>query len=149
MLPRARTAEGLAASAAHVEALVAAEAAAGVPPSRCVVAGFSQGGAIALMMLRSATQLAGVVGLSTYLPLRSQPGVVSEANKTTPVFMGSGTSDQVVAYQWSKSSVDALAAAGVSDMTWRSYPGMGHSACPQELQDVATFLKKVLPPLPA
>jgi len=61
-----------------------------------VVAGFSQGGAVALLMLRQNVRLAGVVGLSTYLTLRSRPPLVSTANASTPVFCAHGTADQVV-----------------------------------------------------
>ncbi len=64
--------------------------------SRVVVAGFSQGGAIALLMLRQNARLAGIVGLSTYLTLRSRPPLVSATNADTPVFCAHGTADQVV-----------------------------------------------------
>ena len=61
-----------------------------------MVAGFSQGGAVALLMLRQSVRLAGIVGLSTYLTLRSRPPMLSPANASTPVFCAHGTADQVV-----------------------------------------------------
>ena len=61
-----------------------------------MVAGFSQGGAVALLMLRQNVRLAGIVGLSTYLTLRSRPPIVSTMNASTPVFCAHGTADQVV-----------------------------------------------------
>ena len=81
-----------------MEGLIQTELEAGVPAGKILVAGFSQGGAVALLMLRSELQLAGVAALSTYLPLREEPGVVSAANKQVPVLMCHGDADHVVQY---------------------------------------------------
>ena len=135
--------EGLAETTSYIGALVDAEIAAGVPANRIIVAGFSQGAASALMQLRREVALAGVVGLSGYLPLAGD-GVASPANAATPVLLCHGDADMVVAYRFGSASADALKAAGLP-VTFKTYGGMGHSACPEELQDVADFLEKHIP----
>ena len=116
---------GLHESQRYVEQLVDAEEAAGVPPGRVVVAGFSQGGAVALMMMRSARALAGVVGMSTYMPLRDEPPVVSAANAKTPLLLCHGTYDNVVAYEFGVATHNALKDLGAA-VELKSYPGMAH-----------------------
>lgn len=130
---------GLEETTRYLGSLVDAEVAAGVPPSKIVVAGFSQGAASALMQLRRDVPLAGVVALSGYLPLAGD-GAASAANAATPVLMCHGDADQVVAHRFGTASADALTAAGLP-VTFKTYRGMGHSATPQELQDVADFLQ--------
>lgn len=76
--------------------LIAAEVAAGIPAERVLIAGFSQGGALSLLSLRASVKLAGVVGLSCYLPLASAGSIVSPENKSTPLLMCHGTADPVV-----------------------------------------------------
>eukprot|EP00877_Chromochloris_zofingiensis_P014740 jgi/Chrzof1/951/Cz01g34270.t1 len=88
--------QGLKESQRYIESLVEAEMASGVPSSRVIVAGFSQGGAVALLMLRSHHKLAGIAGLSTYLPLRNEQPVIADANKDTPVFLAHGDQDYTV-----------------------------------------------------
>ena len=123
-----------------------AEVAAGVPRSRIVVAGFSQGAASALMQLRGeGAPLAGVVALSGYLPL-ARDGPVSPANAATPVLMCHGEADAVVAYKFGVDSAAALKAAGAASVEFKTYRGMGHAACNDELSDVADFLTARLPP---
>ncbi|CAG9467310.1 unnamed protein product [Pedinophyceae sp. YPF-701] len=135
-------ADGINESVRYVKELVAAEK---VPSDRVVVGGFSQGGAIALGMLRTDVPLAGVAGLSTYMPLHTQPGVVAATHKQTPVFQAHGDADQVVAFSFGTNTKALLEKEGV-DVTWRVYNGMPHSACPEELQDLAQWLAKTLPP---
>eukprot|EP00775_Hariotina_reticulata_P004763 gene4762-5013_t len=135
---------GLLESKRYVEELVQQEIAAGIPSHRVVVAGFSQGGAVALMALRSQLKLAGVVGLSTYLPLRKEPPLVSEANLKTPIFMAHGDADYTVEYKFGVNSYNMLKELGC-DITFKTYRGMAHGANPQELADVKAFLQKVLP----
>ncbi len=160
---------GIEGSAAYVEELVAAEVAAGVgaaraargperalsprpdlrppPParSRIVVAGFSQGGAVALTVgLRSPTPLAGVVALSTWLPLASSyPAAVGAGAAATPAIMCHGTQDQVVKTEYGVRSAERLKELGqtVEFLTYR----MAHSAVPEELSAVAAFLRARLP----
>lgn len=136
--------EGLRESKRYVESLVAAEEAGGIPSSRVVVAGFSQGGAMALLMLRSEKKLAGVVGLSTYLPMRKEPGAISAANAKTPILQCHGDADAVVNYGFGVSTYNALKEMG-ADVELKTFNGMGHSAVPAELAAVQEFIKKVLP----
>ena len=95
------------------------------------------------MQLRTERAVAGVVALSGYLPLASD-GAVSAANKATPVLMCHGDADAVVAYKFGAASADALRKEGVA-VDFKTYRGMGHSACPEELQDIAAFLEERLP----
>jgi predicted esterase len=115
--------------------------------SRTAVVGFSQGGAIALAALRGGKKLAGVVGMSTYVPLRKEAPVVSAANADTPVLLCHGDADAVVAYDFGIAASELLKNATKASVEFRTYRGMAHSACPEELRDVAAFLKKVLPPV--
>jgi lysophospholipase-2 len=135
---------GLEESKRYVETLIKAEVDAGIPSDKIVVGGFSQGGAVALMMLRSDYGLAGVVALSSYLPLRDMPGAVSKANARTPLFMAHGNADQVVDYHYGVNSAEVLKSTHQVPVEFKSYGGMGHSACPQEMQDMAAFLAKRL-----
>ena len=135
---------GLRLSCMQIEALIANEKARGIPASRIVVAGFSQGCAMALMVgLRHAEALAGIVGMSGYLPLASSTATEhSAASLKTPIFMAHGTRDGVVALPRAVASRDALASLGYA-VQWHEYP-MEHSVCPQEVADLAVFLNRVL-----
>lgn len=114
------------------------------PPSTTTRApSHHQGGAIALYTLRSDTKLAGVVGLSTYVPLHDKPPIISNANTKTPIFLAHGDADQVVQYQYGQASYEELKEVG-AEVEFKTYNGMQHSACPQELGDLATFLQRVL-----
>jgi predicted esterase len=139
-------------SRAYLQGLIDAEIAAGIPAERIVLGGFSQGGAMSLLTgLTARTKLAGIVGLSSWLPLDSQlPRLLAEeganANAQTPVLMAHGSADLVVPTAFGRESAQILRAAGF-DVVWKEYPGMGHSACLEELDDVEEFLRKQLPPL--
>ena len=135
---------GLRLSCAQIEALIANEKARGIPASRIVVAGFSQGCAMALMVgLRHAEALAGIVGMSGYLPLAGSTAAEhTVASLKTPIFMAHGTRDGVVALQRATASRDALTAMGYV-VQWHDYP-MEHSVCPQEVADLEQFLKRIL-----
>ncbi|PSC68715.1 acyl-thioesterase 1 isoform A [Micractinium conductrix] len=139
----AQDAEAMQESKRYIEGLVEEQIPAGVPSTAIAVGGFSQGGAMALMLLRSKHQLAGVVGLSCYLLLHDQPPLVSEENKQTPVLMCHGDSDQVVAFQFGKDSYEKLNAAG-APVKFETYPFMGHEACQEELQEMKAFLQACL-----
>lgn len=136
---------GLRASQAAIEAVIANEKARGIPASRIVVAGFSQGCAMALMVgMRQQEALAGIVGLSGYLPLFDKASDErTAASLRTPVFLGHGTHDGVVTLSRATASRDALQAMGYT-VDWHTYP-MEHSVCPQEVLDLQGFLQKVLP----
>ena len=135
---------GLRASRSAIDAVIANENARGIPSSRIVVAGFSQGCAMALMVgTRQAQALAGIVGMSGYLPLFDKAAAErTAASLTTPIFLGHGTHDGVVALPRATASRDALQAMGYA-VEWHEYP-MEHSVCPQEVLDVQRFLQRVL-----
>jgi phospholipase/carboxylesterase len=135
---------GLRTSRLQIEEIIANEKARGIPASRIVVAGFSQGCAMALMVgLRHAEALAGIVGLSGYLPLATNTAAEhTAASLKTPIFMAHGTRDGVVALPRATASRDALAAMGYA-VEWHDYV-MEHSVCPQEVVDLEAFLQRVL-----
>jgi len=135
---------GLRQSQAQIEDLIADEKARGIPASRIVVAGFSQGCAMALMVgLRHNEALAGIVGMSGYLPLATTTlAEHTQASLTTPIFMAHGSRDGVVSLPRATDSRDALATMGYA-VEWHEY-AMEHSVCPQEVLDVEAFLKRVL-----
>ena len=135
---------GLRQSQLQIEALMATEEARGIAPSRIVVAGFSQGCALALMVgLRQAEPLAGIVGMSGYLPLVDKIAAEhTRASLKTPIFMAHGTRDGVVAMPRATASREALAKLGYA-IDWHEYP-MEHSVCPQEVSDIEKFLQRIL-----
>ena len=135
---------GLRASREAVDALIATELARGVPARRIVVAGFSQGCAMALMTgLRHPDRLAGIAGLSGYLPLAATtPAERSDANRDVPVFLAHGTRDPVVAPARGEASRDALRALGYA-VDWRTYP-IEHTVSLDELRDLERWLHAVL-----
>ena len=136
---------GVRRSQALLETMIAHERARGIAAARIVLAGFSQGGAIALYAgLRHRERLAGIVGLSTYLI--DAPGLTAEAaaaNRDVPILMAHGTFDPVVRLAWAEQSRDALAAAGWG-VEWHAYP-MEHAAVPEEIAAVSALLRRVLP----
>lgn len=143
-LVRREDEKGIRASQLQVEALIAREVERGIARSRVVLAGFSQGGAIALQTgLRQSEPLAGVIALSCYLPLADAFATErAAASAATPIFMGHGTSDPIVPLARGATSRDALKAAGHA-VEWHQYP-MPHSVNEQEIHDIAAFLKRVL-----
>jgi phospholipase/carboxylesterase len=135
---------GIRESAEAIGALVRRERERGIAASRIVVAGFSQGGALALFTaLRWPERLAGVVALSTYLPLAdSLQGEHHPANAGVPVFMAHGQFDPVLPHSLGEASRDALQSLGFQ-VDWHSYP-MPHSVCLEEIADLRRFLLSVL-----
>lgn len=135
-------AAGIRSSQAAVEALIAQEVARGIAPDNIFLAGFSQGGAIALhTALRHGEKLAGVLALSTYLPLAET--VAAEAQpcaQQMPIFMAHGRMDPVVPYALGTSSRDALLKSGYT-VEWHEYP-MQHSVCEGELRAIEAWLGK-------
>ncbi|MBV8158379.1 MAG: carboxylesterase [Dyella sp.] len=127
-------------SIAQVEALIAREHERGVPSERILLAGFSQGGAIALATgLRHAQKLAGIIALSTYLPIaHTLAGERSTVNAGVPIFWGHGTYDPVVALQRGVESRAALEALGYK-VDWHTYP-MPHAVCPDEIADLRRWI---------
>ncbi len=134
---------GLRESMAQVQALIAREQSAhGIAADKIFLAGFSQGGAVALCAaLRHAQPLAGVIALSTYLPLADQlAGERSAANARIPVFMGHGSLDPVVPQMLGAAARDVLTALG-HRVDWHSYP-MAHAVLPQEIADLRAWLAR-------
>jgi phospholipase/carboxylesterase len=133
-------AEGIRASAGAIEQLIDRELDRGMTADRIVLAGFSQGGAIALhVALRERRTLAGVIALSTYLPVASTFAAErSAANASTPIFMAHGTADAVVPLAFGESSRDTLEALGYA-VDWRTYP-MAHTVCLEEVSAIGAWL---------
>jgi len=142
-------ADGIRVSQGRIEALIARERARGVSTRRIVLAGFSQGGAIALQTgLRHPERLAGILALSTYLPLAETLGAeANPANRDVPIFMAHGTEDPVIPLQRAAISRDQLRKLG-HQVEWHEYP-MPHAVCPEEIADVGAWLGRVLAPAPA
>ena len=140
----AEDAAGIAASQAQVESLIAEEHARGVPSSNIVLAGFSQGGAIALQAgVRHAEPLAGIMALSTWLPLHDQLATeASAANKATPILMAHGTYDDIVPCKFGEYSRDFLKESGYA-VDWHAYP-MQHQVCIEQIADIGRWLGSVL-----
>lgn len=137
-------AKGVRASQAAIGQLIEREMSRGVGAEDIVLAGFSQGGAIALQAaLRHPQQLGGVMALSTYLPLaESFAEEATEQNRKTPIFMAHGRQDSVIQHALGARSRDVLVQHGY-DVEWHEYP-MAHSVCLEEIADAADFLKRVL-----
>ncbi|MET3460127.1 alpha/beta hydrolase [Variovorax atrisoli] len=135
---------GLRRSQATIEAIIANEKARGIAAGRIVVAGFSQGCAMALMTgLRHTERLAGIVGLSGYLPIAATTAAERHAaNHETPVFLAHGRQDPVVPYAAAVRTREALSALGYA-VEWHEYP-MAHSVCMEEIADLNRFLLRVL-----
>jgi len=132
--------QGLRESAHAIEQLIEREVTRGIPCRRIVLAGFSQGGAVALFTaLRYPQALAGVIALSTYLPVKAQVDAqASPENRGIPIFMAHGAYDNVLPLVLGEGSCDWLRAVGY-DVQWKSYP-MEHSVIPEELRDIRRFL---------
>jgi phospholipase/carboxylesterase len=140
----AEDAAGIRASAQEIGKLVDAEHASGVPFNKIVIAGFSQGGAMALQTaLRYSQRLAGVMPLSCYLPLReSLTAEAAEANRDLPILMCHGRQDPVVPLSMGQRSRDLLRSQGYA-VDFREYD-MPHSVCAPEIVDMSLWLQKVL-----
>lgn len=135
---------GLRLSRGEIEALLAREKQRGMAAHRIVLAGFSQGSAMALLTgLRHKERLAGIAGLSGYLPMAGSTAAErSDANVLTPIFMGHGTQDEIVNIERGTASRELLRSLG-HDVEWHQYP-MGHSVCMEEIADLNRWLLKVL-----
>jgi len=135
---------GLRRSMAAVQELLDAQQQRGIAPERTVLAGFSQGCAMALLTgLRHRKRLAGIVGMSGYLPLAATTAAErSDANALTPIFMGHGEHDEIVIVERGRTSREALVALGYQ-VEWHEYP-MAHSVCMEEISDLNRWLVKVL-----
>jgi len=130
-------------SAAQVDDLVRAEVAAGMPHSKITLAGFSQGGVIALHLgLRSDERFAGIMALSTYVHDHERlTGEVSFASVDTPIFMAHGLADPMIPIARAVTSREALRQLNYR-VEWHEY-GMGHQVCPEEIEHIALWLNHI------
>jgi phospholipase/carboxylesterase len=136
--------EGIERSAASIRRLVERERDAGIPAEKIVLAGFSQGGAMALHTgLRYPERLAGIMVLSAYLLLPDRLSAdAAEANRKTPIFQAHGLYDPMVQLDYGQRSRALLEEYGY-DVEWHEYP-MPHSVCPEEIRDIGRWLLRVL-----
>jgi phospholipase/carboxylesterase len=134
---------GIRETQAHIEQLIEKELSRGIPSHKIVLAGFSQGGAIVLQTaLRYQKKLAGVIALSTYLPLKSSlTAEKSSANQETPIFMAHGSQDEVISLATSQASLTVLEAENYN-VEWHEYP-IAHSVSINEIDEIRTFLFKI------
>ena len=137
--------EHVRASAAYVHELIESERAGGIPGGRIVVAGFSQGGALALFAgMRCPIQLAGLVVLSAPLVVPERMAAERQAaNAATPVFLAHGAEDPIVPFPVGEATRTRLAALG-ANVEWHRYP-IPHTVSMEEVADIAAFLARVLP----
>jgi phospholipase/carboxylesterase len=137
---------GIRRSAEGIRELIGRERERGIPAERIVLAGFSQGGAMALhTALREPERLAGVLALSTYLPLGDTlEAEAHPANAAVPIFQAHGTADPIVPISLGEGSRDRLRARGY-EVDWRTY-AMPHSVCADEVSDIREWLLGVVPP---
>lgn len=135
---------GLKESVAAVQRLIRREAERGIPAERVVLAGFSQGGCVALhAALRYPETLAGVIGLSTWLPMAASLAAEAHpANRGTPVFLAHGSLDPVVPAAAGEECREFLTGQGY-DVSFKSYV-MPHAVCPEEVEDIRRWLGSVL-----
>ncbi|HTY48897.1 MAG TPA: hypothetical protein VMB48_04305 [Steroidobacteraceae bacterium] len=138
-------AQGIHQSAAQVDTLIQRERATGIPAQRILLAGFSQGGALALQAgLRYGERLAGVLALSTWLPLAGTLAAqASAANRDLPVLMCHGSADPIVPVELGRRSRDVLQELGYP-VVWKEY-AMQHQLCGEEVADIGAWLRERLP----
>jgi len=134
---------GIYQSAALIEQLIAREMQKGIQSENILLAGFSQGGVIALhVALRFTEKLAGILALSTYLPTIEELNIeAAKENQATPVFMAHGLMDSVVDVRAAKTAFSKLKALQYP-VSWHPYE-MDHAVCLQEIQDISIFIRKV------
>lgn len=140
-LKRKADEEGVRQSGEHAAHLIAAEREKGIPSERILLAGFSQGGAIAYHQgLRHPEALGGIIALSTYLPV--EPDQLSEANRSVPIFAAHGSMDPMVGVERGQAARDRLGELGYS-VTWHEYPMM-HQVCIEEIEALGAWMRERL-----
>jgi len=128
-------------SSAFLDSLITREIERGIPVNKIVIAGFSQGGAVAVhTALQTEHKVAGLLALSTYMPLPDYAAAAT-SRKDLPIFMAHGVSDPVLQMAWGRASADTLIKNGYS-VDWHEYP-MAHAVCPQEIADIGDFLSGI------
>jgi len=124
-----------------LQGLIAREIERGIAPEKIVVAGFSQGGAVAIhTALQTEHPIAGLMALSTYMALPDD-AASAVSRKDLPIFMAHGSFDPVLRMEWGRSSADKLIEAGYA-VNWHEYP-MAHAVCPQEIADISHWLSAI------
>ncbi len=138
-------ADGIRQAGDELAALIARERERGIDDAHIIVAGFSQGGAIALHTgLRHSHRLAGIIVLSAYLPLAARlSDEMAAANRDTPIFQGHGDADEVVPPALARASYEGIAALRTPP-SWHGYRGMGHGVCPEEIADIGRWLTQAV-----
>jgi len=135
--------KGIRESEGLLRKLIEGEKAKGLKSEKIVLAGFSQGGAIVLHTgLRYPERLAGIMALSTYLPLQEKLSEAVKENRDLPIFMAHGSYDDIIPLRRAEQSKDLLVKSGYP-VDWRTYP-MPHSVCPEEIGHISQFLAKTL-----
>lgn len=135
--------EGIEDSSKLIEQLIDEQIANGVAAEKIILAGFSQGGAMALHLgLRSDYKVAGIIALSSYLPLAKQLPLQPANESSPPIFMAHGQFDTVVSINAGMTSKDSLQKLGYQ-VLWKEYP-MEHSVCGQEIADISHWLQKII-----
>lgn len=140
---RDHDADGIRQSATAIDALIEREATRGVPASNVILAGFSQGGAVALYTAYAGRhRLGGILALSTYLPLQAEvlPDI-DDSRREVPLLMCHGTADEVVPLRHGERSRSALEASGAA-IDWRTYP-ISHSVSADEVADIGTWMRRL------
>lgn len=133
--------DGVLQSSAILQGLIDREIERGIAANRIVVAGFSQGGAVAIhTALQTEQEIAGLMALSTYMALPDD-AQTAVSRKDLPIFMAHGSLDPVLRIEWGRSSADKLIEVGY-DVEWHEYP-MAHAVCPQEIADISTWLSAI------
>jgi len=132
---------GVLESSALLEGLIAREIERDIAPNQIVIAGFSQGGAVAIhTALQTEHPIAGLMALSTYMALPDD-AASAVSRKDLPIFMAHGSFDPVLRMEWGRSSADRLIEAGYA-VDWHEYP-MAHAVCPQEIADISHWLSAI------
>lgn len=142
---------GIKRASENIKALIDQEVKNGIPSHRIILGGFSQGGALSLYTaLTTQQKLAGVVALSCWLPLRNAfpQASANSANKDMPVLQCHGDADPLVPCMFGSQTAEKMKSLiNPSNITFKSYRGLPHSACPEEMVDIKRFIEKQLPPI--
>ena len=149
-LAQAHDQPGILRSRNYFNSLIKDEVAKGIPSSRILLGGFSQGGAMSIFAgITCPDKLAGIVGLSSYLLMEGKVKEYVPAenpNKETTIFMGHGDADPLVRHAWGVQTADILKGWGWS-VELKTYKGLQHSADPREIDDLESYIQQKLPPL--
>ncbi|XP_056289926.1 acyl-protein thioesterase 1 isoform X2 [Pseudoliparis swirei] len=142
---------GIKRASENIKALIDQEVKNGIPSHRILLGGFSQGGALSLYTaLTTQQKLAGVIALSCWLPLRNSfpQASASSVNKDMHVFQCHGDADPLVPFMFGRQTAEKLKSLiAPANVTFKSYRGLPHSACPEEMVDIKRFIEKRLPPI--